>query len=171
MASEPPSVKPPTLRLATSPIPAAAASAHGDTVAYGPPIPENRSDIERAMARDTFATHVGIRLLEVGDGKARAELELDGRHLNGAGLAHGAAIFSLADFAFAAASNSHGTVALGINASISFVKSVTEGKLVAEARETSFHPKIATYTVEVRDAAGNLIALFQGMVYRKKEAI
>jgi acyl-CoA thioesterase len=98
-------------------------------------------------------------------------MTLHEHHLNGYNTVQGGAIFTLADFAFAAASNSHGTVAVGINVSISFLKAGTTGTLWAEARELSKNPKLATYTVEVRDDAGDLVAVFQGMVYRKNEAI
>ena len=40
--------------------------------------------------------------------------------LNGEGLTHGGAIFGLADLVFAAASNSHGNLALALNVNISF---------------------------------------------------
>ena len=40
--------------------------------------------------------------------------------------------FSLADFTFAVACNSHGTVAVALNVSISFVKAVGSGTLVAQ---------------------------------------
>ena len=128
-------------------------------------------NIERFLKKDRFAEHVGIELLEVATGKARARLRVEEKHLNGAGIAHGAAIFSLADFVFAAASNSHGTVALAINVSISFLKAVTGGVLTAEAKEVSLNPKLGTYAIEVKDEAGDIVATFQGMVYRKKDSI
>jgi acyl-CoA thioesterase len=92
-------------------------------------------------------------------------------HMNSAGTVHGGAIFSLADAVFSVASNSHGTLAMAINVSISFFKAVTGGTLVAEADEVSLNPRLATYLVTVKDEAGNRIALFQGTVYRKKDSI
>ena len=128
-------------------------------------------EIQRFFQNDRFAAHVGIELLDVGPGRARARLALDARHLNAVGVAHGAAIFSLADLVFAVASNSHGTVALGINVSISFLKSAGPGTLIAEAEEVSRNAKLATYLIRVTDQAGELIALFQGTVYRKRDAL
>ncbi len=84
---------------------------------------------------------------------------------------HGGAIFTLADLAFAVASNSHGTIAASINANISYIKAATTGTLIAEAKEVAINPKLATYTIHVTDDAGDIIAIFQGMVYRKKAAI
>jgi acyl-CoA thioesterase len=92
-------------------------------------------------------------------------------HLNSVGIAQGGAIFTLADYAFAAASNSHGTVAVGVNVSITYLKSVTTGVLTAEAREVGLNPKLASYTVNVTDEAGQLIAIFQGLVYRKSQPL
>lgn len=120
------------------------------------------------MRRDRLAQHLGIELVEVGEGCAVAEMEVQPHHLNGVDLVHGGALFSLADFVFAAASNSHGRVAVAINAHISFVKAATGGRLRAEGRETSLGPKLATYDIVVSDGEGREVALFQGMVYRKK---
>ena len=52
-------------------------------------------------ARDAFAQFLGIELTDMGPGHARAEMELCERLQNGAGVAHGGAVFTLADFAFA----------------------------------------------------------------------
>lgn len=120
---------------------------------------------------DKFAGHCGIVLEEVGTGTARVSMRIEPHHLNGARTVHGGAIFTLADFAFAAASNSYGTLAMGIATSVSFVKAATIGTLHATARELSRNAKLATYAVEVTDDAGDLIAFFQGTVYRKKESI
>ncbi len=127
--------------------------------------------IKEFFKNDRYAALSGIKLLEVSPGRAKASMRIEDHHLNGVDLVHGGAIFTLADLAFAAASNSHGTVAVAINASIWFVKAAREGTLVAEAREVSRNPKLATYAIDITDEAGDLIASFEGMVYRKKEMI
>lgn len=53
---------------------------------------------------DPFSRQLDIRLLSIEDGHSVAEMPLDVRHSNGMGNAHGAAIFALIDFVFAAAS-------------------------------------------------------------------
>jgi acyl-CoA thioesterase len=123
------------------------------------------------MENDRFARESGIRLLEVREGYAKASMEVLPRHYNGVGTAQGGAIFTLADLVFAAAVNSHGTVAVAINVSISFVKAVTSGTIFAEAKEIAQSPKLASCTVHVTDEQGALVAVFQGMAYRKKDAI
>jgi len=127
--------------------------------------------VRNFFKNDTFADHVGIELLEVSEGRAKAKMEIKEHHLNGINIAHGGAIFSLADLVFAVASNSHKTIALGINASISYLKAATGGTLIAEAKEVSINPKLATYEVRVTDKHNDLIAIFLGTVYRKKDKI
>ena len=127
--------------------------------------------VRNFFKNDRFADHIGIELLEVSEGRAKAKMEIQEHHLNGVNIAHGGAIFSLADLAFAVASNSHRTIALGINASISYLKAATGGTLVAEAKEVSLNPKLATYEVRVTDENNDLIAIFLGTVYRKKDKI
>lgn len=120
---------------------------------------------------DKFARHNGIKLLDVALGWAKVSMKIEPYHFNGAKTVHGGAIFTLADFAFAVASNSHGSMAMGINTSVSFVKAATKGTLYAEATEQSLNAKLATYLVNVTDDDNAVVAIFQGMVYRKKEPI
>jgi acyl-CoA thioesterase len=129
------------------------------------------NQIKTFFRQDKFAEHVGIELLDVSEGYARAALDIKPHHLNAVGILHGAAIFSLADLVFAVASNSHGSVAVAINANISFVKAISSGRIVAEATEVSRNAKLASYTIRITDEQEQLIALFQGMVYRKKDKI
>lgn len=121
--------------------------------------------------KDRYAAMSGIELLDVAEGYAKARMAIEDRHLNGLDMVHGGAIFTLADLTFAAASNSHGTVAVSINASIWYVKAVRSGTLVAQAKQISLTPKLATYAVDITDETGETIASFEGMVYRKKEAL
>jgi acyl-CoA thioesterase len=126
-------------------------------------------DIRSRMEGDRFARHAGIELVAVSPGHATARLGVQPHHLNGLGGVQGGAIFTLADFAFAAAANSHGPLAVAVNVSITFMKGVTAGTLTAEARELALNPKLGTYSVEVRTEEGQLVAVFQGLAYRKTQ--
>jgi acyl-CoA thioesterase len=119
------------------------------------------------FTNDAWAKETGIELMEFSAGRAKVRMKIEKKHVNGHGSVHGGAIFTLADTAFAIASNSHGIPAAAINAHISYVKSPTAGTLYAEAAESSLSAKIATYSVIVTDDNGETIALFEGMVYRK----
>ncbi len=127
--------------------------------------------IKKLFKNDKFAAYNGIELLEVSEGTAKSKMEINENHLNGIGIVQGGAIFTLADFTFGAAANSYGTVTVAINVNISFMKASKSGTLFAEAREISKNPKLGTYTIDVTDDEGELIAIFQGMAYRKRDKI
>jgi acyl-CoA thioesterase len=127
--------------------------------------------IKEFFKGDRLAEYLGIELIDVSKGKAIAKMVVKDEHLNGISTVHGGAIFTLADFTFAVAANSHGRVTVAINANISFMKAVTHGTLTAVAREVSLNPKIASYTVNISNDEGELIAIFQGLAYRKRDKI
>lgn len=116
---------------------------------------------------DAFAHHNGMSITLMDVGFARAEMEIQPHHLNGAQTVHGGVLFTLADFAFAAASNSHGQVTLSISSSLSIYRGAKTGRLIAEAREVDVTPKLATFDVSVKDDQGRLLASFHGTGYRK----
>ena len=128
-------------------------------------------DIKEFFKGDQFAARNNIELLEAGNGCAKAKMTLYPHHLNGLGTVHGGAIFTLGDFVFAAACNSHGTVSVALNVSITFMKAATTGTLWAEAREISKNFKVGSYSVEIKDDQGELVAQFQGLAYRKKDKL
>lgn len=119
------------------------------------------------MAKDALAGLLGIELLEMEPGYARAVMKVTPELLNGAGVTHGGAIFTLADVVFAAASNAHGPVALALNVNISFLRATPVGTvLTATAREDNLTRKTGLYRMEVKDASGRTVALAEGLVYR-----
>ncbi|MBN2508246.1 MAG: PaaI family thioesterase [Verrucomicrobia bacterium] len=127
--------------------------------------------VHQMFQRDQYARHSGIELESVEPGKARARMSVLPCHLNGVGTVQGGALFTLADFAFAAASNSHGTIAVAINVSITFMKAVSSGTLTAAAEEVAINPRLGAYTVRITDESGALVAIFQGLAYRKKDPV
>lgn len=127
--------------------------------------------LEFFRQNDHFARHCGIELLEAKPGSARAKMEIQPFHLNGAKTVHGGAIFSLADYAFAVAANSQGQLALAISTNTSFVKAAYSGTLYADAEELSINRKLGTYQVKITDQQQQLIAQFHGTAFRKEEAL
>ncbi len=127
-------------------------------------------DFATYFARDRYAALTGARLVETRPGYARARLRVTDRNKNGLDVAMGGAVFTLADLAFAAASNSRGRVAVAVQVSVSFLKAGL-GLLTAEAREVARSNRFSTCEVRVTDAAGDLVATFQGLAYLKKETI
>jgi acyl-CoA thioesterase len=123
------------------------------------------------MAGDRWAAAAGARLDEVREGYARATMRLREDHLNGVAVAQGGAVFTLADFAFAAAANSHGTVAVALDTSITFARAATKGVLTAEALEESLSRRTSVCNVRVTDGEGTIVALFRGTAFRKEDPI
>ena len=117
---------------------------------------------------DHFARHAGIELMELSAGYAKAQMVITDCHLNGVKLVHGGAIFTLADFAFAAASNSHGKIAVGITSNITYMKPAISGILFAEAKELLLSNRLGNYVVNITNELNELVAVFQGMAYRKQ---
>ena len=129
------------------------------------------SAYRKQFDKDGFAKSLGIRLIEASPGYAAAQMEVEVRHLNSVGTLHGGAIFTLADFVFAVASNAHGKIAMAINAEISYFKAIHSGTITARAREISLHAKLGTYLVDIYNESGDLIANFKGTAYRRNEII
>ena len=84
------------------------------------------------------------------------------------GLAHGGAIFALADAAFAAASNAHGRVAVALSMSIQYLNAPSPGaRLVAEGTESRLGRRVAFYDITVWEESGRPVAICQGVVDRR----
>jgi len=127
------------------------------------------NDMIRFVKNDQFARFIGLELVTVEPGYAVVRMEVKPDHLNGVGSVQGGAIFTLADYAFAAACNSRGNATLGINANISYFR-IPRGKvLTAEAREVSTTNRLCTYSVDVFDEDGGLIARLTATGYIKRD--
>jgi acyl-CoA thioesterase len=122
------------------------------------------------FARDRFAARAGVKLDQVRAGYARARMKVRTSHLNGADVVQGGAVFTLADFAFGVACNSHGTLALAVDATISFLRPTRSGCLVAEAVEVARSRRLSRCEVRVTDADGKLVALLHGTAFVKEES-
>jgi acyl-CoA thioesterase len=134
-------------------------------------VADSSSVVRHFSEGDKLAQRLGIELLEGQPGRARARMVVQDYHFNSAGTVHGGAIFSLADFVFAVASNAYGKVALAISVNINFLQKMTEGTLYAEAVEVSRNPKLATYSIRITNEKDELAATFEGMVYITKKEI
>ena len=128
-----------------------------------------RVRIAELVARDALCATLGVTARAGGPGSAEVAMTVDRRHLNFNGVCHGGAIFALADSAFGLASNSHGPVASGIDAHITFQTAVAAGDtLVARAVEVQRSRRIGVYRIDVvrdDDAGETPVSSFTGTVY------
>lgn len=112
---------------------------------------------------DRASRALGIRLTEVGPGRATVHMRVTNTMINLHGTAHGGYLFLMADTAFAYASNSHGPIAVAQGAQITFLRPVAvDEELHAEAVERERCGPQGIYDVTVRRPGGEVIAEFRG---------
>ena len=105
------------------------------------------------FAGDRFATENGAVIDEIGEHYAICSMELTPHHLNAAGRVMGGAVFMLADFAFAVASN------FGHPADvITFLRPSQGNTLYAKSQELRRGRTAVYYETSVTDDTGALIA-------------
>lgn len=116
---------------------------------------------------DPFMIALGLQAEVPAPGQARVWGTIRPEFLNSWGSAHGGFLYSVADAAFALASNSHGTLAVALAAHIEYLRPSQSGAAVeALATEVHLGRGTAVYRVEVRSGA-DLLAIFTGTVYRR----
>ncbi len=107
-------------------------------------------EIRERFSQDRFATVNGAVIDAVDEGYAQCSMQLTEIHRNALGAVMGGAIFTLADFAFAVASN--------WNASINFLGRAKGDKLIARAQKIKEGRTTCYYEVKVSDESGNQVA-------------
>ena len=117
--------------------------------------------------KDRFSKLLGFKIVDIDKGYAKVEVEVKDIYLNGANVIHGGFLFSLADYAFALASNSRNNLSLAINANIIFHKAISNGKIYAIAKEIKDGKNVASYEIKIYENEKSIIATVTGTVYRK----
>ena len=127
---------------------------------------------EKLNNEDRLAQSIGAQLTEVSEGFARAELTVEQRHLNGAGVCQGGVFYTLADLAFAAVANGRGLLTLGISNTITFIQSAQLGdRLIAECREVVNHHRLPYCDIHISKADGTTLAVMTGLGYRLNKPV
>ena len=121
--------------------------------------------------RDNFAKGCGIEINEVRQGYAKCTMKITANHLNGIGIIMGGALFTLADYTFSLAANSHGIIAVTRDASITYIRKCTGGVITAIASEISRNEKTGCYSVEITNENGETIAQINGTAFFTGKAI
>ncbi len=116
-----------------------------------------------AFNRSEFAVLLGMRILDACDGYARVEMDCAGK-LNPDAVAHGGAIFSLADQAFGIAANCTGVHRVAVSVHIQYL-APAKGALVAVAQRVKDNTRCDTYRVIVSEGT-RTVATFDGVAFR-----
>lgn len=124
---------------------------------------------QHMLDNDAFSQWLGIEILACREGYCKVGMRVRKEMLNGMGDAHGGISFSLADTAFAFASNTHGRQAVSIEASINHIKAIKEGDYITA--ETDFDLtkyKLGFHIIKI-SCEEEVVALFKGIVYRSSK--
>ena len=117
----------------------------------------------RMYENDRASRDLGIEVEVTGVGAVSASMNVRRTMLNGFAICHGGFIFTLADTAFAFACNAYDNLTVAAAASIEFLRPAHENdRLTAVASESHRAGRTGVYDVEVRNQAGELVALFRG---------
>ncbi len=110
-------------------------------------------EIRSFFANDRYATQTtGIEILEAGRGHSKVQLRLDDRHRNALGIVMGAVYFTMADFAFAVATNScpeAGEATVTLSSQINFIASCRGDLLFAEATARKDGRSAVFYDIDI----------------------
>src|SRR5512139_3376748 len=132
----------------------------------------SKAVFDKVNSDDTFARLIGMELVEVEPGLARSRLPVNDQKANIYRMAHGGAIFSVADQACEAAGNSFGEPAVALQQNIHFLAAGKSGDfLEATAKVTHRSNRIGLIEFEVRNQEGLLLAKGQQVFYFKKGSL
>lgn len=126
-------------------------------------------NIEEARAQfknDKFATLNGMELDELTDDYSLCHVDIGERHQNAYGGVMGGAIFTLADYAFAAMCNNDHYLTVALNVNISFLSAPKGHTLYARCTRVKSGRTTGVYNVDVSDDTGRQVALFVGTGYK-----
>ncbi len=127
---------------------------------------KDKAQAEQKFKADIFATETaGIVIEDARPGYARCRMDITPAHLNAGGVAMGGAIFTLADFTSAIATNNLEEPTVTLSSSIEYLSPGKGAYLIAEGRMLK-EGRICFFEVTVTSDAGKTVAKVTGHGYR-----
>ena len=123
-------------------------------------------EVVELFEKDRFATENGMVIEDVEDGSAVCGMRLAGRHKNAVGNVMGGVYFTLADFAFAVATNWKKPGIVSLHSDIAFLSTPKGKELHAKALRVREGRSTCYYRIEVSDELGNLAAVINTTGYQ-----
>ena len=121
----------------------------------------------RMLASDPFTRWLALEVTRIAPRAATCRMMVRPEMVNGFGVAHGGIVFSLADSAFAFACNTHGSVSVAVDNTITYPAAIHPGDvLTAVAREDTRSNRLGFYRVVVTNQHDVVVAIFKGTAYR-----
>lgn len=127
--------------------------------------------VRKVFQHDRYLVHTDVVIEEIGENYCKCSMIVASKHLNASDMVQGGAIYTLADSAFAVASNighlerGENLVTISQSASISYLRAVPGGILYAEGRKIGGGKKMALYRMDVTDEQGRIVATMNGNAY------
>ncbi|MBE6354756.1 PaaI family thioesterase [Treponema sp.] len=120
------------------------------------------TDLEKArefFGKDTYASETtGIVIEEVAEHYAVCSLVITDAHKNAYGGVMGGAIFTLADYTFAVASNFNSVQTVSVSSNVSFIGAAKGTKLTARSSLIKDGRSTCLYSIEINDELGTKVA-------------
>lgn len=131
-----------------------------------------RAVAEAMIGKCGLSQSLGMKIIDAGPKYSVVEMVLEDRHLNGFSIAHGGAIFALADTAFAHACNSDNVVTVAQQCQINFLQPGRAGDLLtATAKGRTHSGRTGIYDVTITGSDGGVIAEFRGMSCKLRDPV
>ena len=131
-----------------------------------------RAVAEAMIGKCNLSQSLGMKILDAGPAYAVVEMRLEDQHMNGFSIAHGGAVFALADTAFAHACNSDNVVTVAQHCQINFLQPGRVGDvLTATAKGRTHSGRTGLYDVTITGNNGAVIAEFRGMSRKLRDPV
>ena len=112
------------------------------------------------FSHDRYAVDVtGIVIDDVGEDYSKVSVDVQDKHLGARDHVMGGVFFTLADFAFAVATNTPDHFTMTLNSSINYLRQPKDGHLIAECHSIKNGRRTCLFEVEITDGQGNLLAV------------
>lgn len=117
------------------------------------------SEMIQSANKNPFADLMDLKITEVREGYAKAEIEVTEKHLNPIGTVHGGCLYTLADVTAGSAAASHGNIAPTLDSNLHFLNAgMNTTHLTAEAHELKYGKRAMVYEVSIYDQNGVVLA-------------
>lgn len=128
-------------------------------------------EARKYFSEDIYAMETtGIKIDDIGEDFSKCSIDVENRHMAVGNHVMGGAIYTLADFAFAVASNSGDSITFTTSSSITYLSQPKDMKLIAECHCIKDGRKTCYYETKITDGLGNIVACVtsNGMHIEKK---
>ena len=116
-------------------------------------------EIREFFSKDRYATESGAFIEEVGEHYSKCSVELNEMHRNAVGGVMGAVYYTLADFAFAVATNAEVPGTVSLSASMAFLRACKGNRLICEAKLIRDGKSTCYYEMPITDENGTLLTV------------